>query len=156
MNSRSMQRTLIAILAATLMLAAGGGTAFARTVPASAGTATSGLQRQSFNFIVQGVSISSGVGGWIIPLPMEGAGSKTISVHGKVNSGSSMACTAVSVSNVGTTLGQSSQVAFSATGTFQTITLPLSSAVVPSTAFVNVVCLLAGGGATLLGTGYNQ
>jgi hypothetical protein len=155
MHRKSISKFFAVLIGTLALLGAYQHEAHARTQPATSGTSSFGWQRANFNLTAFGVVLSTGSGSWSVPLLLDAPGAKTIRVRGKVNAGSGMTCLAFTVGSNGGLLGSTPGAPFTANGLSTTVTLNLSSALVPAGAHASVVCTMSGKDAALLGVDYN-
>lgn len=149
----TLRRTLVVSVA---VLGASMGPAAATTTHAAIGTSFSGPDRTNFTVNTNGVTrAGSGTGSWMMPLVFDTAGAKTITVKGRVISGSgaSIVCTGLVFDNTGTQVSSSGAVTMPVTSTFTSLSLTLST--IPFGGTGIVFCNLTGpGNHTLLGLDY--
>jgi hypothetical protein len=149
----------LSALAAALGVAAGEGRALARTVHASAGAASEGIQ--AAGFVVGGTfnevvwASTGGPATWVMPIPFDKFGtSRNITVRGTVYSGGSLTCVAGVIDTAGAVASVSQNVAFPVTSTVTSVKLSLSS--VPTGGQGILSCQFTGNGvAGLLGVDYS-
>jgi hypothetical protein len=120
--------------------------AVARTLNAAAGMSGNGSNNACFDYGLTGGVASSCTGvNWIIPLAIDNAGGRTVSVVARAASGQSISCVAHSINNVGTVEAASSPQTWSNVG-YTTKPLTLSTVGFGST--IDVICTLNGTSST--------
>jgi hypothetical protein len=149
MNIHLLKKLAATLIAGALTMLAG--QAFARSVPASAGTVPRGSNRTNFNVSPTGVT---GFGLWQTALHIDAIGTnKFVTTTGGLSPGHELICQVISFRPDGSVIGASSLVVFNPTGTFQTPTVGMPASFITAGARVTINCSMTQG-ATLVGFNY--